>query len=47
LAALNTLARRERTELFVPVNPAADPQGHVVMTSFGRVYKFAQSQSVI
>ncbi len=46
LAATNTLARRERAELFVPVNPAADPQGQVSLTSLRRVHQYAQSQSV-
>jgi sirohydrochlorin cobaltochelatase len=46
LAAMNVLARRERTELFVPVNPAADPQGEVVVTALGRVHRFAQTQSI-
>ncbi|MEO8372833.1 MAG: hypothetical protein ABI806_26850 [Candidatus Solibacter sp.] len=45
LTAMNVLARRERTELFVPVNPAADPQGQVVVTAVGRVHAFAQAQS--
>ena len=47
LAAMNVLARRERTELFVPVNPVTDPQAHYVVTAVGRVHKLAQSQSVI
>jgi len=44
---MNILARREGTELFVPVHPAADPHGHVVVRSVGRVHRFAESQSVI
>jgi hypothetical protein len=47
LSAMNVLARRERTELFVPVNPVTDPQGNVVMTALSRVRKFAQSQSIL
>jgi len=41
LVASNILARREATVLFVPVNPATDPDGHRVAAAVERVFQFA------
>ena len=38
LVCLNVLARREETTLFVPVNPATDPEGARVWSAVGRVW---------
>jgi hypothetical protein len=46
LAAMNVVARREHTELFVPVNPATDPQGQLVTNALARVHRFAVTQDV-
>jgi sirohydrochlorin cobaltochelatase len=46
LTAMNVLARREDTTLFVPVNPVSDPGGRAVATAVGRVHRYAQAQSV-
>jgi hypothetical protein len=41
LVASNVLSRREETVLFVPVNPAVDPRGHLVAAAVGRVHRLA------
>jgi sirohydrochlorin cobaltochelatase len=44
LVASNILSRREATALFVPINPASDPNGEIVAKSLGRVHGFAISR---
>ena len=46
LVASNVLARREGTVLFVPVNPAIDPDGRSVAESVIRIHGYAASRSV-
>ena len=41
LVATNVLARREETTLFVPVNPAVDPDGRLVGDALTRVHRLA------
>lgn len=41
LVASHVLARREGTVLFVPVDPAADPQGAIVAAAVARVHRLA------
>ncbi len=40
LVAGNVLARRESTELLVPINPSHDPDGHIVVRQVIRIYGF-------
>ena len=44
LVASNVLARREATVLFVPVNPATDPDGRRVAGAVARVFPFASTR---
>ena len=46
LVASNVLARREGTVLFVPVNPATDPEGRRVAAAVARVCRFASARGV-
>jgi hypothetical protein len=41
LVCLNVLARREETTLFVPVNPAGDPEGARTWSAVGQVARLA------
>jgi hypothetical protein len=41
LAAINVLARREETILFVPVNPESDPTGNALAQAVVKVHEFA------
>ena len=41
LVCLNVLSRREETTLFVPVNPAADPEGARTWSAVGQVARLA------
>jgi sirohydrochlorin cobaltochelatase len=41
LVASNILSRREGTTLFVPVNPATDPTGEVVVRAVSRIHRLA------
>jgi sirohydrochlorin cobaltochelatase len=43
----NVLSRREATVLFMPVNPASDPDGHAVARTFGRVHALAVAGGVV
>lgn len=47
LVAANVLTRREGTVLFVPVNPAADPDGRAVAGAVARVHRFAAASAVV
>ena len=47
LVAANVLTRREGTALFVPVNPAADPDGQAVAAALARVHRFAAADGVV
>jgi len=47
LVASNVLARREETTLFVPLNPATDPNGDVVAQAVIQVYGFAEMRGVL
>jgi hypothetical protein len=47
LVAGNVLTRREGTALFVPVNPATDPDGQAVAAAVGRVHRFAAARGVL
>jgi sirohydrochlorin cobaltochelatase len=46
LVASNVLARREESVLFVPVNPAADPQGRIVSSAVARVHRWASARAM-
>ena len=47
LVASNVLSRREGTVLFVPVNPASDPEGDTVVRSVGRAYRIAVARGLL
>lgn len=47
LVVSNILARREGTVLLVPVNPAIDPGGEIVVRGVIRIYSFAVSRSIL
>ena len=47
LVAANVLARREETTLFVPVNPASDPDGGAVVKSVVRIHAFASARGIL
>ncbi len=47
LVASNIMARREETTLFIPVNPASDPDGDTVVQSLLQIHEFAIKQKVI
>jgi sirohydrochlorin cobaltochelatase len=47
LVAGNVLTRREGTALFVPVNPAADPEGRAIAQALARVHRFAAANGVL
>lgn len=47
LVAGNVLSRREGSALFVPVNPAADPDGEVVVRALSRVHHLATAKNVL
>ena len=42
LVASNVLSRREGQVLFVPVNPATDPKGAIVLNAITHVYRLAE-----
>jgi sirohydrochlorin cobaltochelatase len=46
LVATNVLARREGTDLFLPINPASDPDGSHVAAALSRVHGFAVAKAV-
>lgn len=46
LVVSNVLARREGTVLFVPVNPASDPEGRTVVESVSRIFRLATRRGV-
>ena len=46
MAAVNVLARREEMVLFVPVNPAIDPDGEIVSSSVALIHRLALSRIV-
>ena len=43
----NVLSRREETVLFVPVNPATDPDGETVVRVLARVHGFAKARGIL
>ena len=47
LVAMNVLARRESTVLFVPVNPDVDPDGAIVADSVALVHRLARAREVV
>jgi sirohydrochlorin cobaltochelatase len=47
MVATNVLSRREGTVLFVPVNPANDPDGEIVVAAFARIHGFAITRGVL
>jgi sirohydrochlorin cobaltochelatase len=47
LVAGNVLTRREGTTLFVPVNPATDPDGRAMSTAMARVHRFAAAHGIL
>jgi sirohydrochlorin cobaltochelatase len=44
LAAVNVVARRERTALLVPVNPHVDSDGEIVSSAVALIHRLAQSR---
>ena len=47
LVVSNVLSRREGTVLFVPLNPASDPDGSVVVRALGRVHRLARARGIL
>ena len=47
LVVSNVLSRREGTTLFVPLNPAADPDGELAAASLIRVHRVASIRGVL
>lgn len=47
LVVCNILARREENLLFVPMNPASDPDGALVTNAVGQVHAFARHRAVL
>ena len=47
MSVLNVVSRREHTALFVPLNPAADPQGDVVGDSLVLAHRLAVGEGVM
>jgi hypothetical protein len=47
LVATNVLSRREGTVLFVPVNPASDPDGETVAAAVARIHGFATARGIL
>jgi sirohydrochlorin cobaltochelatase len=47
LVVSNIFSRREGTVLFVPVNPATDPEGQIVARSMARIHGFAVARSLL
>jgi sirohydrochlorin cobaltochelatase len=47
LVASNVLSRREETVLFVPVNPATDPNGEIVTQSLAEIFDLANAREVL
>jgi sirohydrochlorin cobaltochelatase len=47
LVGVNVLTRREGTALFVPVNPATDPEGRAIAQALARVHRFAVANGVL
>ena len=47
LVASNVLTRREGRALFVPVNPAVDPEGRTIAQALARVHRFAVANGVL
>ena len=47
MSVLNVVSRREHTALFVPLNPAADPQGGVVVDSLVLAHRLAVGEGVM
>jgi hypothetical protein len=43
----NVLSRREGTVLFVPVNPAQDPDGDRVASAVVRIHRLALAKGVL
>jgi hypothetical protein len=47
LVVANVLSRREGTTVFVPLNPAADPSGHIVGEAVRRLNRLAAARGVL
>ena len=47
MSVLNVVSRREGPALFVPVNPATDPQGEVVVSSLALAHRLAVGEAVM
>jgi sirohydrochlorin cobaltochelatase len=47
LVVSNVLSRREGTTLFVPLNPATDPDGDLAATALIRVHRIAAARGVV
>jgi sirohydrochlorin cobaltochelatase len=46
LVASNVLSRREGTTVFVPLNPASDPEGETAVQSVARAHRFATARNI-
>jgi hypothetical protein len=46
LVVSNVLSRREETVVFVPLNPASDPEGKAVLRILVRAYRFAVVRNI-
>jgi sirohydrochlorin cobaltochelatase len=47
MVTVNVLSRREGTLLFVPVNPAVDPDGEIVVSSLALVHQLARTKGIL
>jgi hypothetical protein len=47
MVAVNVVSRREQTTVLVPINPATDPGGHVVVSSLILVCRLAAAKAVL
>jgi sirohydrochlorin cobaltochelatase len=46
LVTVNVLSRREHTSLFVPVNPAVDPEATIVVSSLSLLHRLAVARGI-
>ena len=47
MVTVNVLSRRQGTTLFLPINPAVDPDGEIVVSSLIIVHRLARIKSVL
>jgi sirohydrochlorin cobaltochelatase len=47
MVTVNVLSRREGSVLFVPLDPAVDPDGEIVVSSLALVHRLARARSIL